>query len=87
MKITNALFLFITLGCFASCSTLKNVDKVRQLSEVSTSLSERMIVNINADWQYLEDNTSNINDLVSTNKWQPIDLPHTWNLRPPTLAD
>ncbi|MFK7934504.1 MAG: DUF4861 family protein, partial [Saprospiraceae bacterium] len=41
--------------------------------------TSRIIENINADWQYLEDNTTNINDLQTANNWGSIDLPHTWN--------
>jgi beta-galactosidase len=40
-------------------------------------------ININSDWQYLENNTADINDVMRDNAlvgaWQAIHLPHTWN--------
>ncbi|MBU2881049.1 DUF4982 domain-containing protein [Psychrosphaera sp. B3R10] len=35
--------------------------------------------NINADWQYLANNTNSVNDALKNSDWQPISLPHTWN--------
>ncbi|MEM9823421.1 MAG: glycoside hydrolase family 2 TIM barrel-domain containing protein [Bacteroidota bacterium] len=45
----------------------------------SQTLSKRIIKNINADWQYLENNLTDVNDLEKQSHWQSIDLPHTWN--------
>ncbi|MGH1433168.1 MAG: glycoside hydrolase family 2 protein [Lewinella sp.] len=42
-------------------------------------LQERIRENINADWQYLPDNTQDVDQLKDKTNWQAIDLPHTWN--------
>jgi beta-galactosidase len=39
----------------------------------------RSIININAGWQYVENNLTNIKALDSENNWENVDLPHTWN--------
>lgn len=39
----------------------------------------RSKLNINNNWLYLENNTSNINDALKKDNWQNINLPHTWN--------
>lgn len=39
----------------------------------------RKVVNINDDWQYLENNSDNIEDLQKHTDWKTIKLPHTWN--------
>ncbi|MEL7123721.1 MAG: glycoside hydrolase family 2 TIM barrel-domain containing protein [Bacteroidota bacterium] len=39
----------------------------------------RAVQNINEDWQYLEDEGFELNDLENQNNWSRIDLPHTWN--------
>ena len=41
--------------------------------------SERTKTNINENWTYLENNTTAIDDALKQDKWQPINLPHTWN--------
>ena len=35
----------------------------------------RTIININHDWQFIK-----ANEIGSSAKWEPIDLPHTWNV-------
>ncbi|MFZ0595777.1 MAG: glycoside hydrolase family 2 TIM barrel-domain containing protein [Flavobacterium sp.] len=35
--------------------------------------------NINENWLYLENNTSNIDQAKKANNWSEINLPHTWN--------
>ncbi|WP_229796819.1 glycoside hydrolase family 2 protein [Algibacter mikhailovii] len=42
-------------------------------------LQDRTKVKINDDWLYLENNTTDINDVLSQNNWEPINLPHSWN--------
>ncbi len=42
--------------------------------------SGRQIYNVDNDWSYLENNTNEINDIhLPSNKWEKINLPHTWN--------
>ena len=45
----------------------------------SASLDERLIINLNDNWQYLEDNLSNLAALEKATSWESVDLPHTWN--------
>ena len=40
---------------------------------------KRTKVNINSDWAYLENNTTDINNALGQRKWISINLPHTWN--------
>ena len=42
-------------------------------------LNKRVIENINSNWLYLENNTTEITDLKNQNNWTAINLPHTWN--------
>jgi beta-galactosidase len=40
----------------------------------------RQLFRINENWSYLEDNVASVERLsTSTEQWQQIDLPHTWN--------
>ena len=39
----------------------------------------RKKININAGWQYLENNTDQISEAKQSLLWKNIDLPHTWN--------
>lgn len=39
----------------------------------------RSKININANWNYLENNTKNISEVNSDKNWFAINLPHTWN--------
>lgn len=39
----------------------------------------RTMTNLNAGWQYLENNALTLTEVAAAEGWQPIDLPHTWN--------
>ncbi len=47
--------------------------------KISLSQTLRALQNINNDWEYLEKNLSDVNELSKQTQWQTIDLPHTWN--------
>jgi len=53
--------------------------KEGNLKVVAEPLTERQTININQDWEYLENNVSDIAALVDQSEWKTIDLPHTWN--------
>lgn len=40
---------------------------------------ERSKVNINNNWSYLENNTTDVDKALSQNDWEKINLPHSWN--------
>ncbi len=41
----------------------------------------REVYNIDSNWSYLQDDIADIADLNTTKmKWEPVNLPHTWNL-------
>ncbi len=42
-------------------------------------LTGRNIQNINTEWEYLENNITDVTALKQQNNWQQLDLPHTWN--------
>lgn len=42
---------------------------------------------LNADWQYLEDNTESEPDARSADAWESTELPHTWNAKDPVDAN
>lgn len=48
-------------------------------SPTTDSDGDRIVLNINKGWQYLEDNTKDIRQIEKVEGWQSIDLPHTWN--------
>lgn len=52
---------------------------IKDIAIVEKTLSERKITNINADWQYLENNLEDVKELKKQKKWQTVNLPHTWN--------
>lgn len=37
------------------------------------------MTNINAGWDYLENNTTDLTEATKATDWETIDLPHTWN--------
>ena len=39
----------------------------------------RTKTNINLDWKYLENDAKNLSDILNSESWVGIDLPHTWN--------
>ncbi|WP_418263693.1 glycoside hydrolase family 2 protein [Flavobacterium faecale] len=45
----------------------------------SENLRGRAKVNINSNWQYLENPTKKIGEALKQNNWQNINLPHSWN--------
>jgi beta-galactosidase len=59
-----------------NCQGAQALDKVR-----STTIEtlQRSIENINKDWKYLENNSSDYTKIQGLEKWENIDLPHTWN--------
>jgi beta-galactosidase len=49
-------------------------------SQTIKDQSQRQVLNLNAQWAYLEDDVENISGLVKTKeKWTEVNLPHTWN--------
>ena len=62
--------LSILLLCIGYC--------VFAATSIDTS-KERIVMNINDGWLYLEENMANLEDLDQNKPWKPIDLPHTWN--------
>ena len=48
-------------------------------SEQASQTNHRFTQNINSDWEYLENNTLNLQDLPPESGWEPITIPHTWN--------
>ncbi|TXD53126.1 MULTISPECIES: glycoside hydrolase family 2 protein [unclassified Polaribacter] len=40
---------------------------------------ERLKTNINENWEYLENNTTNIDKALNQKSWKNINLPHSWN--------
>ncbi len=51
----------------------------QRIGETGKALETRKIENINAGWQYLENDEKDITKLEAQDNWQTIDLPHTWN--------
>ena len=39
----------------------------------------RSKVNINDNWEYLENNTKSPDEAIAINTWKNINLPHSWN--------
>ena len=70
MQITsyNRLIL-VALSVFFSFAT----------AQAQQSNSERTKTNINADWNYLENDTKSLSEVKIANNWTTIQLPHTWN--------
>ncbi|MBC7846022.1 MAG: DUF4982 domain-containing protein [Flavobacterium sp.] len=63
---TNLLVLFILFG-FGTI----NAQKIENL--------QRSKININSDWNYLENDAKNPSEIKNTTNWVDINLPHTWN--------
>lgn len=57
---------------------LLSVTQLLGQSDMNTS-DFRTSININEDWLYLENNTTNIKEALVSDEWQNISLPHTWN--------
>ncbi|PSR14715.1 MAG: beta-galactosidase [Bacteroidetes bacterium] len=67
----------IFLGCLLV--GLWGVMSSNNIGSLSQPLPRRIIKNISADWQYLENNLVDVRMLKDQNAWQNVDLPHTWN--------
>lgn len=48
-------------------------------SACNYSLANEQKININEDWQYLENNTESVKKASKAKSWLPVNLPHTWN--------
>ena len=48
-------------------------------NQLSSEKTQRIKVNINNDWLYLENNTKDIAKALSQNDWEKVNLPHSWN--------
>ncbi len=70
---TRILIIALTLLSIVACNTTKQLP-----SQASTS-TERVILNINNDWQYLESNTKSYTTATSEDDRTAVTLPHTWN--------
>ncbi|MDA9774474.1 glycoside hydrolase family 2 protein [Saprospiraceae bacterium] len=69
----NKIFLSIALMLVFTLISSKTMGPISEL------IIERKIENINANWEYLEENISDIKELGNQKEWKSIDLPHTWN--------
>ena len=65
--ISRIALLFFFVNFIFSCENIENTNQ------------ERSKININSDWLYLENNTTESDDALKQKDWQPINLPHTWN--------
>lgn len=70
------LFGFLLIGCFFSC--VGNVF-IRPIVVGENVASSRTVTNINAGWEYLENNTTTLSSASSDSNWGAINLPHSWN--------
>jgi len=68
-----------TTTFIALISLILLLTSCKTAATLATPLLERRIENINSDWQYFENNLTDVNSLASQSAWQTIDLPHTWN--------
>ena len=73
-----AFIIFFSLFTF-SCNSLKGLE---QNNSYEKKLRQK--ININKDWYYLEYNAETVDLAVSNDKWQKIDIPHTWNAKDAT---
>ena len=44
-----------------------------------TEIQERNKININSNWNYLENDTNQLSDAKNATNWSTINLPHSWN--------
>jgi len=69
--------LFMLISGEVLSFSAKNVSSVEDMIKDE---EKRQLYLINSSWSYLEDNTRNIDEIFRrTERWQTIDLPHTWN--------
>src|SRR5882672_9538965 len=63
--------ILMLLLFFASCEAIAQPVKN----------NARIVINENKSWLFVKDPANNLNVLNnSTAHWQPVDLPHTWNI-------
>lgn len=67
--------VFAAIGLVIIWSLLLSVKE----SSSPETLSERITTNINDDWEYLEDNLTDVTSLTQATGWESVNLPHTWN--------
>lgn len=63
----------VVLGVFI---TLFNA-YLHAASSVSNTIEQ--VISFNNDWQYLQENHSDINAALTSKNWVPASIPHTWN--------
>jgi beta-galactosidase len=68
-KFLLSIIYTITLFTFAQQTVQATVHESRLFSEKT----------INNDWQYLDNNTLDVNTSLHSNNWKLINLPHSWN--------
>ncbi len=73
-----ACIIFFSLVTL-SCSSLKGLE---QNNSYEKKLRQK--ININKDWYYLGYNAETVDLAVSNDKWQKIEIPHTWNAKDAT---
>ena len=64
------------IGYFILLSACSNAQKT--IMKPATTV-QRTIQNINQDWQYLEENHTDLSVVEKATRWESINLPHTWN--------
>ncbi|MDT7856554.1 glycoside hydrolase family 2 TIM barrel-domain containing protein [Rubrivirga sp. S365] len=47
---------------------------------LSDAQAQRVVTNVNADWDYLEEAHADVADALAADGWEPISLPHSWNV-------
>lgn len=67
--------LLLLLGLVGIFSFLSSKD----ILFIQKSLPNRIIQNINTNWQYLENNLTDFSQLEYQKNWVTLNLPHTWN--------
>lgn len=55
--------------CLIMCSCHSNTEQDQ----------ERIKININKGWLYLENNSQNLSEIKNVTNWSKVNLPHTWN--------
>ncbi len=70
------IFKISTFILFLSIHSLSLAGDQQNFSDKSDL---RTKVNINEDWLYLENNTSQLQQVQQASSWKSITLPHTWN--------
>lgn len=67
-NIYNAIFF---LAFFILFGFVGNAQKMERLM--------RSKININSDWNYLENDAKNKSEIINSKNWIAINLPHSWN--------